>query len=124
MLALNTPQQGAGVFVTINETDLQGRKVENIVRTRALFADADGKRTSGKLCATALKTCDVYPSMVVNSGRGAHVYFCTDVPLNQFTALQELLSVKLSTDGAVKDLAARYASARHVGTSKTLPIPA
>jgi hypothetical protein len=36
VLALNTPQQGVGVFVTINETDFKGRKVENIVRPRAL----------------------------------------------------------------------------------------
>ena len=33
---------GAGVFVTINETDLSGRKARNIVRVRALFADLDG----------------------------------------------------------------------------------
>jgi hypothetical protein len=42
--------------------------------------------------------------MLVNSGRGAHVYFCTDVPLHQFSMLQDLLSVKLGTDRAVKDL--------------------
>ncbi len=34
--------RGAGVFVAINETDLRGRKEENIVRVRAVFADADG----------------------------------------------------------------------------------
>jgi hypothetical protein len=103
VLALNTPQRGFGVFVTINETDFGGRSAKNIVRARALFADADGKEQVAS-CATALKSCDVYPSMVVNSGRGAHVYFCTDALLNQFSALQELLSVKLGTDGAVKDL--------------------
>ena len=103
VLALNTPQQGIGVFVTVNETDFQGRRVENIVRARALFADADGKEQVAS-CATALKSCDAYPSMVVNSGRGAHVYFCTDVALDQFSPLQKLLSVKLGTDGAVKDL--------------------
>jgi hypothetical protein len=103
VLALNTPQQGVGVFVTVNETDFQGRSAENVVRARALFADADGKEQVAS-CATVLNTCGVSPSMVVNSGRGAHVYFCADVPLDQFTALQKLLSAKLSTDGAVKDL--------------------
>ena len=102
VLALNTSQQGVGVFVTVNETDFQGRTAEGIVRGRAPFADADGKEQVTS-CATVLKTCGVDPSMVVNSGRGAHVYFCTDVPLDQFTALQELLSVKLGADGAVKD---------------------
>jgi hypothetical protein len=103
VLALNTPEQGVGVFVTIAETDFQGRKVENIVRSRALFADADGKEQVTS-CTTALKSRGVCPSMVVNSGRGAHVYFCTDVPLNQFTPLQKSLAAKLGTDGAVKDL--------------------
>jgi hypothetical protein len=32
--ALNTPERRVGVFVTINETDLKGRRSENIVRTR------------------------------------------------------------------------------------------
>src|ERR1039457_841708 len=31
--ALNTPTRRCGVFVTINETDLIGRRTENIVRT-------------------------------------------------------------------------------------------
>ena len=33
---------GAGVFVTINQTDLLGRSKENIKRVRAVFADLDG----------------------------------------------------------------------------------
>jgi putative DNA primase/helicase len=33
---------GAGIFVTINETDFKGRKAGNIIRIRALFADLDG----------------------------------------------------------------------------------
>lgn len=35
-------QRGAGVFVTVNETDGQGRKKANIKRIRALFVDLDG----------------------------------------------------------------------------------
>jgi len=34
--------KGAGVFVTINETDGISRKAENIVRVRAVFVDLDG----------------------------------------------------------------------------------
>jgi hypothetical protein len=34
--------QGAGVYVTVNQTNLRGRKTENIVRVRCLFLDLDG----------------------------------------------------------------------------------
>ena len=34
-------RRGAGVFVTVNETDLKGRKKENIKRIRALWQEAD-----------------------------------------------------------------------------------
>ena len=33
--------QGAGIFVTVNETDLKGRKTDNIISVRAVFADLD-----------------------------------------------------------------------------------
>jgi hypothetical protein len=35
-------ERGAGVFVTVNRTDLKGRKAKNIVAVRALFVDLDG----------------------------------------------------------------------------------
>ncbi|WP_344019307.1 hypothetical protein, partial [Microlunatus capsulatus] len=34
--------QGAGVFVTVNRTDLKGRKATNIQEVRAAFVDLDG----------------------------------------------------------------------------------
>src|SRR5262249_5448170 len=34
--------QGAGVFVTVNETDGRGRTAANITRVRAVFVDLDG----------------------------------------------------------------------------------
>ncbi len=99
----NTPQRGVGVFVTINETDFKGRSANNIVRPRAIFADADSKE-QGERCLSLLTACATSPSMAVNSGRGYHFYFCTDVPRDQFSLLQEQLSAKLGTDAAVKDL--------------------
>lgn len=33
--------KGAGIFVTVNETDLNGRKIENILDVRAIFQEAD-----------------------------------------------------------------------------------
>ena len=103
VLTLNTPQRGVGVFVTINETDFKGRSTNNIVRPRAIFADADGKEQAER-SRTVLEGCGASPSMAVNSGRGYHFYFCTDVPRDQFSLLQEQLSTKLGTDPAVKDL--------------------
>jgi AAA domain/Primase C terminal 2 (PriCT-2) len=101
---LNTPESGVGVFVTISETDFNGRKNENIVRPRALFADADNEEQV-KSCFQALKASCVTPSMIVNSGRGHHFYFCADdIPRDQFSARQEGIANKLGTDAAVRDL--------------------
>jgi hypothetical protein len=33
---------GAGVYVTVNQTNGKGRKATDIVRVRALFVDLDG----------------------------------------------------------------------------------
>jgi hypothetical protein len=35
-------REGAGVFVTVNETDLKGRTAKNITSVRAVFVDLDG----------------------------------------------------------------------------------
>ncbi len=73
------------------------------MRPRALFADADSKEQAAR-CLSQLKACGVYPSMAVNSGRGHHFYFCTDVPRDQFSMLQMQLIAKFGSDPAVKDL--------------------
>ena len=104
ILERNTPNRGIGAFVTVNETDLKGRTNENIVRARALFADADNVAQI-KSCNAVLQGAGVSPTMTIRTGRGAHVYFCSnDIPLTQFKSLQEQLSAKFGTDSAVKDL--------------------
>ena len=104
ILERNTPSRGIGVFVTVNETDLKGRTNENIVRARALFADADSVAQI-KSCNEVLQGAGVSPTMTIRTGRGAHVYFrCDDIPLAQFKSLQEQISAKFGTDSAVKDL--------------------
>ena len=102
--ALNTPTRRVGVFVTVAETDFKGRRVENIVRVRALFVDADNDEQTS--CAIeALTATGTTPSMVVKTGRGLHLYFCVaDVSCDQFRGLQESLIEKLGTDPSVKDL--------------------
>ena len=34
-------RRGAGIFITVNQTDLQGRKLGNILRPRCVFQEAD-----------------------------------------------------------------------------------
>lgn len=34
--------EGAGIFYTVNATDLKGRRVENIIGIRSVFVDLDG----------------------------------------------------------------------------------
>jgi hypothetical protein len=102
--ALNTPKRRVGVFVTINETDFKGRRSENIVRPRALFADADSDEQITR-SIEAIKACRAAPSMIVKSGRGVHFYYvCPDIPRDQFSTLQKSLINNLGTDAAVTDL--------------------
>jgi hypothetical protein len=60
--------RGHGVFVMVNEGDLQGRSAANVTAPRALFYDADKEPwpDAAKLSPPL--------SMVVSSGRGQHGY--------------------------------------------------
>ena len=35
-------EQGAGIFVVINQTNFEGRKARNVVKVRSCFVDLDG----------------------------------------------------------------------------------
>jgi len=91
-------EQGAGVFLTINETDGKGRKATNIKKVRAVFADLDG--------APLKPVLEYSPSMVVESSPGRyHAYWLTDdVPLDEFRSLQKSIIVKFGSDIKVHDL--------------------
>jgi len=90
--------QGAGIFVTVNETDGKGRSAANIVRVRAVFVDLDkGEPLPEKFHAE--------PHIIVESSRSKwHVYWrvegCT---IDQFRTLQERLIRAYGSDAAVKD---------------------
>lgn len=99
-------EQGAGVFVTVNQTDGTGRKKENITRVRALFVDFDTvnmERTGN------LVNLDLPPNMVIESSKGKHhAYWVLDknshIPLDQFKALQERLIAYFADYGADKSI--------------------
>ena len=60
-LILESYRHGAGVYVTINETDGKGRKKENIVRIRAVWQE-DDENFSGDF--------PIPPTLVVESSKG------------------------------------------------------
>lgn len=62
-------EAGCGVFVTVNATDLLGRRAFNVKRIRALFVEFDGN-TPGAF--------HLPPSIVVQSKAGLHVYWTID----------------------------------------------
>jgi hypothetical protein len=103
--AVNTPEKRMGVFVAVNEADLQGRRRENIIRARVLFVDADNAEQLHR-CDEVIGATGATPSMVVRTSRDrAHYYYsCDDLSLEEFSTLQDSLIARLGTDPAVKDL--------------------
>lgn len=90
-------REGAGIFVTVNETDLRGRKKENIVAVRALFLDFDdGTEPEFTLS----------PSLIVRSKRGIQPYWLLKPgeSLEKFEGAQSALIRRFGSDQAVKDL--------------------
>jgi RecA-family ATPase len=91
---------GAGIFVTVNETDGKGRKAENITRTRAVFADLDGSPVEPAMA------CSLAPHVVVESSPGRfHAYWLAHrLHLNTFAAVQKCIATRFGGDKAVHDL--------------------
>jgi hypothetical protein len=101
---LNLNGQGAGVFVTVNETDGSGRKSENITRIRAVWQeDDDGFKGVFPL----------QPSMVVETSPGHfHRYWllADDWPADEqgcadFKAVMERMVESYGSDKNAKDIA-------------------
>jgi hypothetical protein len=95
--------KGAGVFVTVNETDGHGRMKENIVRIRALFADFDKTDPS---VPDRLRADLLPPSIIVESSPEKwHAYWLVDdLALNEFKTLQKRIIAEWDTDTSVHDL--------------------
>ncbi len=94
---------GAGIFVTINETDFKGRKAANIVRCRAVWADFDDGRPDTVDRLIALHTP---PSIIVKtSPDNFHAYWpVTGLTREEFPTLQKRVSAQLGSDEKVNDL--------------------
>ncbi len=96
-------QRGAGIFITVNETDLKGRELKNITRVRAFFVDIDGDDESDLNLVT---NCALTPHIIVKTSPGRfHAYWLvSDGALKEFTPIQEALIRKFGSDSSVKDL--------------------
>jgi hypothetical protein len=87
---------GAGIYVTINRTDLKGRQIENIVEVRWLFADLDGAPVPNGCPPTVMR--------VESSAGKWHLYFRPgDRALAAFESAQRAIAAYCHGD-AVHDL--------------------
>lgn len=89
--------KGAGVFVTANKTDGDGRRIENIKELRAIWCEWDGP---GNLPQWPLE-----PQMIVETSPGHfHIYWLTD-PLawSEFTDLMGVIVHSYGSDPSAKD---------------------
>ncbi|MDZ4251491.1 MAG: DNA-primase RepB domain-containing protein [Sulfuritalea sp.] len=98
MIRLNAA--GAGVFVTINQTDGTGRATANIIRVRSLFVDLDGAPIEPVMAHV------MPPSIVIESSPNRyHAYWLTDdCALDQFKPAQQRLIQQFNGDKSVCDL--------------------
>ena len=100
LAALNA--KGAGVYITVNKTDLKGRKEANITAVRALFVDLDGSPLQ------PIKDLpeDLQPHIIIESSPHKwHAYWLVNnCTLEQFKPLQQALAAKFNGDKAVCDL--------------------
>lgn len=93
-------RKGAGVFVTVNETDGKGRKAENIVRIRAVWQD-DDNGFEGEL--------PLEPTLEVETSPGRfHRYWVIDpeygeMSFETFDAVMSVLVEEYGSDPNAKD---------------------
>ena len=94
----NYSRNGAGVFVTINETDGKGRKTENITRVRAVFVDTDGADIE------PIRAADPHILVETSTGNFHAYWLVSDAPLGGFKPAQKAMSAAWGTDKSINDL--------------------
>lgn len=90
---------GAGIFVTINETDGNGRSLEHITRVRAYMADRDTEEFNPPT---------IEPTAIIKTGNGEHYYFIlkefSEKAKKSYRVRQEGIIEIMKTDPSIKDL--------------------
>jgi hypothetical protein len=89
--------RGAGVFVTINETDGNGRRKENVTRVRAVMLDLDGQPLD------PVHQCLLKPHIITETSEGRyHVFWLVDgLALSDFKAVQQKAANEIKRDTIV-----------------------
>lgn len=89
--------QFAGIFFTVNQTDLLGRTKKNIVRIRALFCDVDDGTE---------RVFPIEPSLAVKTRNGYHYYFIVkgNFPIDCFEPMMKAIIKRHNTDPKVFDV--------------------
>jgi hypothetical protein len=90
--------QKYGIYMTVNETNGEGRQSSNVVKVRAVFADMDGSPLE--------PAKELNPSLIVETSPGKfHCYWFTDdTPIEAFTVMQTNIIRVLKSDPVCKDL--------------------
>jgi putative DNA primase/helicase len=93
-------ERGAGIFVSLNETDGTGRKAENITRVRAVSVDLDGAPLD------PVHECLLEPHIEVESSPGKyHCYWFVDgLKRDDFQSVQWTVASHFDGDPAVGKL--------------------
>jgi len=91
-------KKGAGVFFTVNQTDLKGRTTQNVNKVRAVFIDLDGSPLPEEF--------EIEPHFILEtSPKKYHCYWLVvDMPLQTFPLYQSALAERFNSDPKVKDL--------------------
>jgi len=91
-------ERGAGVYIMLNSGDGKGRTARNVRAVRAVFTDQDKPRT---------REYALRPSFIVNTSPGRYQAFwrmADEMPLKDFTPMQERLAAYYGSDASVTDL--------------------
>jgi hypothetical protein len=94
-------ERGAGIYITVNETDGKGRKKDNIIRIRALLLDLDGSPIEPVINA------ETGVRIVMQSSPGrfqTYWLFTGRMPFRAFEPLQKALADRFNGDPSVHDL--------------------
>lgn len=99
-------QNGFGIFVTVNETDLKGRESKNISGIRAFFADFDEPDATR---IEYLKSLTLVPTLIVETSPNKHhaYWVVRDASLDDFKKYEPMLVESFldkGIDKGIKDL--------------------
>ena len=94
-------QQGAGIFICVNQTDLKGRKAKNITAVRAVWGDFDKPFGGTSAVALALAAGEKLPPSieVESSPCKRHLYWLTDgIAIDGFRPVIDCLTAAIDSD--------------------------